>query len=122
MVKIRLRRVGRKHRPSYRVVVADSRSPRDGAFIEIVGYYNPLTDPATVSINEEKTLKWLKFGAQPTEKVHSLLRKEGIIDKFKQQQGIPPLTSSSKGEESKRNPSPPPSLSGEGRESSKETK
>ena len=86
MVKIRLRRVGRKHRPSYRVVVADSRSPRDGAFIEIVGYYNPLTDPATVSINEEKTLKWLKVGAQPTEKVHSLLRREGIIDKFKQQQ------------------------------------
>jgi len=86
MVKIRLRRVGRKHRPSYRVVVADSRSPRDGAFIEIVGYYNPLTDPATVSINEEKTLKWLKCGAQPTEKVHSLLRKEGIMDKFKQQQ------------------------------------
>lgn len=86
MVKIRLRRVGRKHRPSYRLVVADSRSPRDGAFIEIVGYYNPLTDPATVSINEEKTLKWLKCGAQLTEKVHSLLRKEGIIDKFKQQQ------------------------------------
>ena len=122
MVKIRLRRVGRKHRPSYRVVVADSRSPRDGAFIEIVGYYNPLTDPATVSINEEKTLKWLKCGAQPTEKVHSLLRREGIIDKFKQQRGIPPLTSSSKEEESKRNPSPPPSLSGEGRESGKETK
>jgi len=84
MVKIRLFRVGRKHRPMYRVVVADSRSPRDGAFIEIIGHYNPLTDPATVDINEEKALKWLKDGAQPTETVSSLLRKLGIMDRFKQ--------------------------------------
>jgi small subunit ribosomal protein S16 len=68
----------------YRVVVADSRSPRDGAFIEIIGHYNPLTDPATVDINEEKALKWLKDGAQPTETVSSLLRKLGIMDRFKQ--------------------------------------
>ena len=86
MVKIRLRRVGRKHKPIYRVVVADSRSPRDGAFIEIVGHYNPLTEPASVSINEEKVLQWLSRGAQPTQTVHSLLRKAGIIDKFQQQQ------------------------------------
>jgi small subunit ribosomal protein S16 len=81
MVKIRLRRVGRKHRPSYRVVVADSRSPRDGAFIEIIGHYDPLTDPATVDINEEKALKWLNCGAQPTDTVRSLLRKLGIMEK-----------------------------------------
>jgi len=85
MVKIRLFRVGRKHKPIYRVVVADSRSPRDGAFIEIIGHYNPLTDPATVDINEEKALKWLKDGAQPTETVSSLLRKLGIADRFKQE-------------------------------------
>lgn len=86
MVKIRLRRVGKRHKASYRVVIADSRSPRDGAFIEVVGHYGPLTDPATISINEEKTLKWLNCGAQPTDTVSSLLRKAGIIDKFKQQQ------------------------------------
>ena len=81
MVKIRLRRMGRKHRPFYRVVVADSRSPRDGAFIEVIGHYDPLTDPATVDINEEKALKWLTCGAQPTDTVRSLLRKLGIIEK-----------------------------------------
>ena len=81
MVKIRLRRMGRKHRPFYRVVIADSRSPRDGAFIEVIGHYDPLTDPATVDINEEKALKWLSCGAQPTDTVRSLLRKLGIIEK-----------------------------------------
>ena len=85
MVKIRLRRVGRKHQPIYRVVAADSRSPRDGKFIEIIGHYNPLTDPATFDINEEKALKWLTHGAQPTDTVRSLLHKSGILDKFEQQ-------------------------------------
>ena len=85
MVKIRLRRVGRKHKPIYRIVAADSRSPRDGKFIETIGHYNPLTDPATVDINEEKALKWLTHGAQPTDTVSSLLRNLGIMDKFKQQ-------------------------------------
>jgi len=83
MVKIRLRRVGRKKRPSYRVVVADARSPRDGAFIETIGHYDPLTDPPTIVINEEKALKWLHQGAQPTETVTRLLNKLGIIEKFK---------------------------------------
>jgi small subunit ribosomal protein S16 len=83
MVRIRLRRVGRKHKPSYRIVVVDRRSPRDGAFIEVIGHYDPLTDPATVDINEEKALKWLKCGAQPTDTVRSLLCKSGIMDKFK---------------------------------------
>ena len=85
MVKIRLHRVGRKHRPIYRIVAADSHSPRDGKFIEIIGHYTPLTDPAAVDINEEKALKWLSYGAQPTDTVYSLLRKLGIMDKFKQQ-------------------------------------
>ena len=66
MVKIRLRRVGAKKRPSYRVVVADIRAPRDGAFIDIIGHYDPLTDPETVAIDEEKALHWLGQGAQPT--------------------------------------------------------
>ncbi len=81
MVKIRLQRVGRKKKPSYRVVVADSRAPRDGAFIEIIGHYDPLTDPATVVIHEDKALKWLRQGAQPTPTVANLLSKLGISDK-----------------------------------------
>ena len=83
MVKIRLRRVGAKNRPSYRLVIADSRAPRDGAFINIIGHYNPLTDPATVVINEEEALKWLRQGAQPTSTVARLLTKAGIMEKFK---------------------------------------
>jgi small subunit ribosomal protein S16 len=87
MVKIRLRRMGRRNRPFYRVVVTDSRSPRDGKFIEVIGHYNPLTDPATVTIDEEKALKWLRYGAQPTDTVRSLLRKLGIMDKVKPTSG-----------------------------------
>ncbi len=87
MVKIRLRRMGRRNRPFYRVVIADIRSPRDGKFIEIIGHYNPLTDPATISIDEEKALKWLRYGAQPTDTVRSLLSKLGIMDKVKPTSG-----------------------------------
>ena len=87
MVKIRLRRMGRRNRPFYRVVVADSRSPRDGKFIDIIGHYDPLTDPATISVDGEKALKWLKDGAQPTDTVRSLLIKLGIIDKVKPTSG-----------------------------------
>ena len=83
MVKIRLRRVGGKGKPSYRLVVADSKAPRDGAFINIIGHYNPLTDPATVVINEEEALKWLRQGAQPTATTARLLTKAGIMEKFK---------------------------------------
>ena len=79
MVKIRLRRMGSKKNAFYRVVVADSRSPRDG-FIEELGYYNPLTDPATIKINEEQAKKWIADGAQPTETVRSIFKKSGIID------------------------------------------
>jgi small subunit ribosomal protein S16 len=78
MVKIRLRRVGRRHNPIYRVVVADSRSPRDGSFIAVIGHYNPQTDPATVRIDREQVLLWLSRGAKPTDTVSSLLTKAGI--------------------------------------------
>ncbi|MDD6984741.1 MAG: 30S ribosomal protein S16 [Eubacteriales bacterium] len=79
MVKIRLRRMGAKKSPFYRIIVADSRSPRDGRFIEEVGYYNPMTEPVTLKVEEEKVQKWLASGAQPTETVKSLLTKSGII-------------------------------------------
>ena len=79
-VKIRLRRMGAKKAPFYRVVVADSRSPRDGRFIEEIGYYNPISEPVEVKINAEAAQKWIKNGAQPTETVKALLKKNGIID------------------------------------------
>jgi small subunit ribosomal protein S16 len=79
-VKIRLRRVGAKKQPSYRVVVADSRSPRDGRFIEIIGFYNPRTEPTTIRFDEDKVRKWLGHGAQPTDTVASLLYRAGIAD------------------------------------------
>ena len=82
MVRLRLQRVGRRNRPSYRVVAADSRAPRDGDFVEIIGHYDPLPDPATVVIDEDKALKWLRVGAQPTATVTSLLRKQGVLGKF----------------------------------------
>jgi small subunit ribosomal protein S16 len=74
-----LRRVGAKKRPMYRLVVADSRSPRDGRFIEIVGHYNPLTDPETVNVKVDRARLWLERGAQPTEAVERLLRKTGVM-------------------------------------------
>ncbi len=79
MVKIRLRRMGAKKAPFYRIIVADSRSPRDGRFIEEVGYYNPMTTPVELKVDTEKVEKWLNSGAQPTETVKSLLVKSGII-------------------------------------------
>ena len=79
MVKIRLRRMGAKKAPFYRVVVADSRSPRDGRCIEEIGTYNPLTNPAVVSIDVEKAQNWIKNGSQPTDTVRSLLKKAGVL-------------------------------------------
>jgi len=79
MVKIRLRRMGAKKAPFYRIVVADSRSPRDGRFIEEVGYYDPMKNPADVKLEAEKIEKWLANGAQPTETVKAILTKNGII-------------------------------------------
>ncbi len=90
MVKIRLRRVGAKKQPSYRVVVTDSRAPRDGRFIEIIGFYNPRTEPETVKIKEDRALYWLSVGAQPTEAVARLLKKQGALARFERlKQGEP---------------------------------
>lgn len=77
-VKIRLTRLGKKKSPFYRVVVADSRSPRDGRFIDEIGYYDPTTDPATIKIDTEKAATWVKNGAQPTDTVRALLKKAGL--------------------------------------------
>lgn len=82
-VKIRLTRMGDKKAPFYRVVVADSRSPRDGKFIEVIGTYNPLTDPAEIKIDNEKAVKWIKSGAQPTDTARALLVKSGAIESKK---------------------------------------
>lgn len=79
-VKIRLKRMGAKKNPFYRIVVADSRSPRDGRFIEEIGYYNPLTEPKTIKVDNEKALKWIKNGAKPTETVEKLFKESGIYE------------------------------------------
>lgn len=84
-VKLRSQRFGSKKKPFYRIVATDSRNPRDGRFIEVVGTYNPLTEPATIKFDEEKVLKWLGNGAKPTDTVKSLLTKERIIEKFNEQ-------------------------------------
>lgn len=81
-VKLRLRRMGSKNRPSYRIVAADSRSPRDGRFIEIIGHYDPTTEPATVKINEDLAMKWLRVGAQPSDTVRSILSRHGLMQKL----------------------------------------
>ena len=80
MVKIRLRRMGAKQAPFYRIVVADSRYPRDGRFIEEIGTYNPLTDPASVNVNAERAQEWIKKGAQPTDTVRGILKKAGVLN------------------------------------------
>ena len=83
MLRIRLRRVGSRGQPSYRIVVADSRAARDGAFVDYLGHYNPRTEPSTVVIDEEKALSWLRKGAQPSEAVARMLKKSGVLDKVK---------------------------------------
>jgi len=79
-VKIRLKRMGAKKRPFYRIVVADSRAPRDGRFIEEIGYYNPVSEPKEIKIDQEKAQKWLSNGAKPTETVRILMKKNGIME------------------------------------------
>ncbi len=80
MLKIRLRRVGKKKKPAYRIVVADARAPRDGRFVEIIGHYDPMTEPPTITVNEEKVRAWLGKGAQPSEAAAKLLARRGIIE------------------------------------------
>lgn len=79
MLRIRLRRVGKKKQPQYRLVVADSRAPRDGAFIETIGTYNPLTDPATIEVNEERAKEWLSKGALPSDRAVKILASKGLV-------------------------------------------
>lgn len=81
MLRIRLARVGKKKQPAYRIVVADSRSPREGAFIKIIGHYNPLSNPATVTVKEEEAVQWLQKGAQPSETAAKLLTRLGVMEK-----------------------------------------
>ena len=81
MVKIRLMRMGMKGAPSYRVVIADAHSPRDGRIIENIGWYNPLTEPSTINIDVERAKHWLSVGAQPTESVRSLLKRVGVLER-----------------------------------------
>jgi small subunit ribosomal protein S16 len=94
-VRIRLRRLGAKKRPFYRVVVADQRSPRDGRFIEAIGKYHPLDDPSLIEIDEEKALEWLNKGAQPSQAVENLLRKTGTWEKFEGQKPAKPKAKAS---------------------------
>lgn len=82
MLKIRLRRVGSKKQPSYRIVVAESTSPRDGKFVEVIGFYNPRTEPETIRVKEGRALYWLSVGAQPSESLARLLKKNGTLDRF----------------------------------------
>jgi small subunit ribosomal protein S16 len=83
MLRLRLRRVGARNQPSYRIVVADSRAARDGAFVDLIGHYNPRTEPSTIVIDEEKALKWLRQGAKPSEAVERMLNKLGTMEKIK---------------------------------------
>jgi small subunit ribosomal protein S16 len=83
-VKIRLRRIGAKKQPSYRLVATDERAPRDGGFLEIVGQYNPLTDPATINVKEDRVLHWLNNGAQTSDAAAKLLTKVGIMERFQE--------------------------------------
>ncbi len=85
MVKLRLRRMGGKKKPYYRVVAADSRSPRDGRFLETLGSYDPRAEPSRIEIDEEKALKWLREGAQPTDQVRKLMQIKGIWQKFQEE-------------------------------------
>ena len=86
-VKLRLTRVGKTKQPEYRIVAADSRSPRDGRFIEILGHYNPRTDPSTLSVDNDKAVKWLSQGAQPTDRVRKLLEISGALEQFSAARG-----------------------------------
>lgn len=88
MVKLRLKRMGSKRKPFYRIVAADSRSPRDGRIIETIGTYNPTTNPASITVNEELAVKWLKDGAQPSDTVRNILSKQGIMKRLHEEKTL----------------------------------
>lgn len=110
MVRIRLRRVGRKKQPSYRIVVADSRSPRDGRYIEAIGFYNPRTEPETLTVKEERALYWLSVGAQPSEAVTRILTKLGTLaryERLRQGEALEVLVAEAQAEAEARGPVSP---------------
>src|ERR671923_2431920 len=105
MVRIRLRRIGLKGQPTYRIVAADKESPRDGRFLEILGFYNPRTEPATIHVKEDRAYHWMKNGALPTESVQKVFRSAGIMDRFerfKQGESIETLVKEGEEAETKR--------------------
>ena len=105
MVRIRLRRVGLKNQPSYRIVIQDSEKPRDGRFLEIVGFYNPRTEPATLTIDEARVFDWMSNGAMPTESVAQLFKTTGTADRFvrlKKGESVETLVEEGKAAELKR--------------------
>jgi small subunit ribosomal protein S16 len=104
MVKIRLMRMGAKKRPFFRVVVADSRSPRDGRFIENIGKYHPLSHPSVIEIDEERALHWLRSGAQPTDPARVLLQKTGVWSQFTGEPAPPPLEAAPSGDTASASP------------------
>jgi small subunit ribosomal protein S16 len=115
MVKIRLKRMGATKRPFYRVVVADSRSPRDGRFIEQIGKYHPMEDPSLIQIDGDRALYWLSNGAQPTEQVRNLLKIEGVWERFESSRPAPSKGSATKSSKSaKASPSAKPAKASAG--------
>ena len=109
-VKIRLMRVGKKKQPTYRVVVADSRSPRDGRFIEILGQYAPRSEPSVVSIDGDRALAWLEKGAQPTEQVGKLLEISGVWEQYRVKHGAPAASAPKPRTAAQTKPSAPPKV------------
>lgn len=106
MVRIRLRKIGAKAQPSYRIVVADKEAQRDGRFLEILGFYNPRTDPATITLKEDLVYDWLKKGAQPSESVNQIFRSAGLLDRFerlKKGDSLETLLAEAKAAEAARN-------------------
>lgn len=108
MVRIRLRRIGAKGQPSYRIVAADKESPRDGRFLESLGFYNPRTDPATIQLKEARLYEWLKNGAQPSESAEQVLKSAGFYpryERFKQGEAVETLLQEAAAAENTRRPS-----------------
>lgn len=116
MVRIRLRRVGSKKQPSYRIVAADIEHPRDGRFLEILGFYNPRTEPATIELQEDRIYDWITKGAQPSDSVKQIFRSVGLIDRlerFKAGESLETLLAEAKEAAEKRSPDPRTSLASE---------
>jgi len=118
MVRIRLRRIGAKRQPSYRIVAADKEAPRDGRFIEVLGFYNPRTNPATIQLKEDRIYDWISKGAQPSDSANQVFRSAGLLerfDRFKQGEELETLLEEAKTAEEARNINPKTSQAAEQR-------